>query len=209
MKDDKNECIVLLENGEIIPNAKAKKGSEIKYTGDYGYITSDGFIFKEKTDQGYVFKSYANYRDFNKNNVCYVPELKNEEYTRSKIIDICEGNERLANFVFDVIDWQSPEAFLDELQTSYKEYPEFFDENGKIVQEDNIICKLTMEDYENVLKENFTTKQINYIKRNFTESMVKKILSNKIYIDYKECIKHAINFNLLDKYEKEENDYGI
>lgn len=47
----------------------------------------------------------------------YIPELTSKIYTRKDIIEECFGIEWLANFVFEVIDWQHPSTFLDELES--------------------------------------------------------------------------------------------
>ena len=88
-------------------------------------------IEKGQTDNGLCYKNSMNYKTGK--GVCYVPELDDTLYTKENILDICENNQRLADFVFDSIDWQSPETFLDELQTLSYEFPEFFDNDGNIL----------------------------------------------------------------------------
>ena len=47
--------------------------------------------------------------------VCYIPELSDEKYTRNDIISICKENEAIANEVFNNLDWQCPETEIESL----------------------------------------------------------------------------------------------
>lgn len=94
---------------------------------EIGTLCDNGEIIRGQTDQGIVYKNYNNY--VTGEGVCYVPELSDTLYTRADILSMCNNNERVANFIFDVIDWQSPEAFLNDLLNSADEFPEFFEEN--------------------------------------------------------------------------------
>ena len=89
----------------------------------------EGEIFRGETDQGLVYKNFDNYETGE--GICYVPELSDTTYTKKDILDICEGNERLARFIFDTIDWQSPETFLHDLYNIADEFPEFFEKDEK------------------------------------------------------------------------------
>ena len=89
----------------------------------------DGEIIRGETDQGMVYKNYENYKTGV--GICYVPELSDDSYTKEDILTICDGNERLAWFIFDVIDWQSPETFYNDLYNIADEFPEFFKKDDK------------------------------------------------------------------------------
>ncbi|AIY85375.1 hypothetical protein U729_3219 (plasmid) [Clostridium baratii str. Sullivan] len=62
-------------------------------------------------------KVYKDYNEFNKKSkeVCYIPELSDYKYNYHDFFNIALGNKRLAKELFDVVDWQSPETYLDEL----------------------------------------------------------------------------------------------
>lgn len=85
------------------------------------------------TDQGFVYKNPAAF-NAKSDEICYIPELAFEDleadeegyyslddaryegagYTYQDILEICQDNERIAQSVFDFIDWQSPETAFDE-----------------------------------------------------------------------------------------------
>ena len=63
--------------------------------------------------QGWIFKDwYAFYHELKK--PCYVPELSETVYTREGFLNLCKGQEDIAELVFEAVDWQSPEVYLDE-----------------------------------------------------------------------------------------------
>lgn len=71
-------------------------------------------IEREYFQQGYIVKdeeAYLNYPD----KVCYVPELFDEGYTRQDFLDMCYGQEEMADMLFEMVDWQSPETLQNEL----------------------------------------------------------------------------------------------
>ena len=80
---------------------------ELQEDGEYIYI-------RGQSAQGDVYK---NYDEFNKksNEVCYMPELSDYKYTYFDFLNIAYDNEKLAKELFYVVDWQSPETYLDEL----------------------------------------------------------------------------------------------
>lgn len=88
------------------------------------------------TDQGYVYKDVDAWKSGN--GICYISEYGMEEYenelervpkdeivdyhkdnasigyTRQDFIDMCDGDEALAESVFYEVDWQYPETLLAE-----------------------------------------------------------------------------------------------
>lgn len=92
---------------------------------EIGMLCDNGEIIRGKTNQGMVYKNYDNYKTGQ--GICYVPELFDTKYTRADIISMCNNNERLADFIFNVIDWQCPETFLNDLLNLADEFPEFFE----------------------------------------------------------------------------------
>lgn len=66
-----------------------------------------------KLEQGYIYKNPNAYHN-DKAAVCYVPELSDLLYTGQDFLDICNGQLDIADQVFDSVDWQHPESYLDE-----------------------------------------------------------------------------------------------
>lgn len=77
-----------------------------------GEILDDGDIEKGRTDQGLVYKNPLAFRQ--KNGICYVAELSEYEYTYEDFLNISNGNEDIANIIFETVDWQSPGTLYDE-----------------------------------------------------------------------------------------------
>jgi hypothetical protein len=87
-----------------------------------GVFTSDysgtGFIYKSE-------EKYLNYPD----EICYIPEYGFPEdevccvnegdvdgYTKNRLMELCNGNEKFCDFLFYELDWQCPETFLIEFE---------------------------------------------------------------------------------------------
>lgn len=51
--------------------------------------------------------------------------LSGHGWTREKIVDLCggEGFEKVAENVFDVVDWQEPSTYFDEFELEEEELP--------------------------------------------------------------------------------------
>ncbi len=77
---------------------------------------SDGktMINREWFRQGYIFKDHEAYAN-SLTEPCYVPELSDAVYCKKDFIEMCHGNEEIAEIIFDIVDWQSPETELDQL----------------------------------------------------------------------------------------------
>ncbi|MGL5460149.1 MAG: hypothetical protein ACRDBY_11090 [Cetobacterium sp.] len=88
---------------------------------EIGRILEDGTIEREFYIQGEIYKNYDNF--INGKGTCYVPELYDEEYTREDFLQITNGNERAALFLFEGVDWQSPmtlhEEYIDDDESDY------------------------------------------------------------------------------------------
>lgn len=69
-------------------------------------------IEKSCSGQGVIFKSWDAYE--NGNAPCYVPELSDKVYTRKDFLELCNGQPEIADEVFNAVDWQHPETYLDE-----------------------------------------------------------------------------------------------
>lgn len=89
--------------------------------GSYTPETEDqeAVIDREYYRQGWIFKDEEAFR-LHPKQVCYVPELSDEGYTRQDFLAMCNGQEELAEFLFEMVDWQSPETLKSELLATYE-----------------------------------------------------------------------------------------
>lgn len=92
-----------------------------KYVKVGNYIPADemngkvAVIERDFFQQGYIFKDEEAYLDKESpDKVCYIPELSDSLYTRHDFLEMCNGQEDIADFVFDAVDWQHPETYLEE-----------------------------------------------------------------------------------------------
>ena len=79
-------------------------------------VDKDGNIIelqREFFGQGWVFKDWEAFRN-HPDAPCYVPELTDAVYTRNDLMALCNGQEELAEELFDQLDWQSPSTLMDE-----------------------------------------------------------------------------------------------
>ena len=67
---------------------------------------------KGMSSQGMIFKSGEAFNK--KKGVCYIPELSDEKYTHKDFLRIADGNEKLAQTLFSIVDWQHPETLMEE-----------------------------------------------------------------------------------------------
>ena len=94
---------------------------DVKQTDEYEVIgkcevDENGEIIKLEREyfrQGYIYKNPNAYHN-DKSAVCYVPELSDSLYTGQDFLDMCNGQPEIADHVFDAVDWQHPESYLDE-----------------------------------------------------------------------------------------------
>jgi hypothetical protein len=63
--------------------------------------------------QGWVFKD-ADAFEYRPTAPCYVPELFDIAYSKEDLLALCDNQEDIAKEVFHLLNWQSPEALLDE-----------------------------------------------------------------------------------------------
>ena len=91
-----------------------KIGSYTPETEDQEAVIDRGYY-----RQGWIFKDEEAFR-LHPEQVCYVPELSDEGYTRQVFLAMCNGQEELAEFLFEMVDWQSPETLKSELLATYE-----------------------------------------------------------------------------------------
>lgn len=77
-----------------------------------GEILEDGEIERGKTNQGLVYKNPLAFRQ--KNGICYVAELSDDEYYYDDFLRISNNSEEIAKVIFETVDWQSPGTVYDE-----------------------------------------------------------------------------------------------
>lgn len=63
--------------------------------------------------QGWIFKDEDAFQN-RPDDVCYIPELSDEKYTRNDILKILAGDEEQAKTMFKELDWQHPESLLED-----------------------------------------------------------------------------------------------
>ena len=78
-----------------------------------GTEEKEAVIQRDYYRQGWIFKDEAAFL-FHADQVCYVPELSDEGYTRQDFMDLCNGQEDFAGECFRAVDWQCPETWVDE-----------------------------------------------------------------------------------------------
>ncbi len=84
--------------------------------GEYQPAEEEGvpeIIIREYYGQGMIYKNEETYRN-HPDQVCYIAELSDTKYTRNDFLKLCDGNEAMAQELFDGCNWQHPEALLEE-----------------------------------------------------------------------------------------------
>ncbi len=84
------------------------------------YNEETGEIERGVTSQGCVYKNFDTF--LNGKGVCYIPELSDNKYTRKNFVEIALYNCTLATFIYNEVDWQSPEALFDEMDDEDEYY---------------------------------------------------------------------------------------
>ena len=82
-------------------------------TGSYNPKT--GEIDRGMTAQGFVYKNPNAYNS-KSNEVCYIAELSDDVYTYADFLKIAKGNEKVADYLFETVDWQMPETLMSETE---------------------------------------------------------------------------------------------
>ncbi len=79
-------------------------------------VDGDGKLIEIKREffrQGWVFKDWGAFRD-SMDAPCYVPELDDTAYTKRDFLELCNGQENIAEELFNQLDWQSPSTLFNE-----------------------------------------------------------------------------------------------
>ena len=85
--------------------------------GSIEYREGKPVIHRESTEQGEVYKNEQNYY-FHSEEPCYVPEMSDDIYTGNDFMELAEGNQDIADLLFDMVDWQSPETLMCDLMST-------------------------------------------------------------------------------------------
>lgn len=79
-------------------------------------VNGDGILQEFKRSyyrQGWIFKNPYAFKNEPKK-PCYVSELSNTIYTGEDFLNMCNNQADIAEIVFEAVDWQHPETYLDE-----------------------------------------------------------------------------------------------
>lgn len=79
-------------------------------------VNGDGILQEFKRSyyrQGWIFKNTYAFKNEPKK-PCYVSELSNSIYSREDFLNICNVQADIAEVVFEAVDWQHLETYLDE-----------------------------------------------------------------------------------------------
>lgn len=78
-----------------------------------GEILENGEIVRGATHQGMVYKNSKAFYE-KSDEVCYIPELRDYRYNYQDFLDIAHGSEEVAQSLFNIVDWQSPENQIND-----------------------------------------------------------------------------------------------
>ena len=79
-------------------------------------VDKDGNItelHREFWGQGRIYKDWAAFRE-HPEAPCYVPELDDVAYTGNDFLAMCNGQEEIAEELFDGVDWQNPSTLMTD-----------------------------------------------------------------------------------------------
>ena len=86
-----------------------------------GEILENGEIIRGLSAQGEVYKNSKAFYE-KSNEVCYLSELNDYKYTYEDFLNIAYGSEEVAEFLFDIVDWQSPETLVEDCLSNDEVY---------------------------------------------------------------------------------------
>lgn len=91
-----------------------------KVIGEYNKETKE--VERSYFRQGYIYKNYPVYYKGNPDEACYIPELSDEPYSANDFLYIADNNKELADYLFESVDWQSPETLMTELKENEEKF---------------------------------------------------------------------------------------
>jgi hypothetical protein len=81
-----------------------------------GYFDKEkGEYVKEYSGQGWHYKNFIAFANKSEE-VCYIPELFDTHYIYADFLKIAKNNISLAEYLFETVDWQSPETLFSDLE---------------------------------------------------------------------------------------------
>jgi hypothetical protein len=78
------------------------------------YNETTGEYIKDFSGQGFFYMDYDAFTN-KTDEVCYIPELFDYTYTYADFLKVAKGNEKLAQCLFEMVDWQCPETLFNDL----------------------------------------------------------------------------------------------
>ena len=96
---------------------------------EFNKLNETGHVPVGWIGQGWGYKD--NEFDWNNGNptdIIYIPEHAYDDdpvidaYSKQDFIDLCDGKEKRALYVFEAVDWQYPETFYDECDFDNDQY---------------------------------------------------------------------------------------
>ena len=96
-----------MEKDKIIGSFDTKTNFYTKAYGISNYGQTQGKIYKNPV--AFAAKSKE---------ICYIPELSEKQYSYFDFLEIAKGKQSIANYLFETVDWQSPETLYEELVES-------------------------------------------------------------------------------------------
>ncbi len=83
-------------------------------------VDGDGNIIelqREPFGQGWIYKDWEAFQN-RPEAPCYVPELNDAVYTRNDFVAMCNGQEEIAEELFDGVDWQNPSTLMNDWENA-------------------------------------------------------------------------------------------
>jgi len=119
---DSNAKVEEKLNGKLIT---VSDGSQyvVLEQGVQGAFYKDADAFNKKHGVAYINEYYFDEitHHIEINGETYHANKMPNEYTYDNFLEIAEGDERLAQFLFETVDWQSPETLLLEVEDTWQE----------------------------------------------------------------------------------------
>lgn len=113
------------------------------------------------------FKSDIPFEKADLDEIMYVPEMAYKDlpevtgyvFSKQDLIDECNGNENLAEYVYSSLEWQCPSTYIEELLNNYADIVIDYDKDSIYDGDvhETLWKMLTKEEQEMVLSECHTT----------------------------------------------------
>ena len=86
-------------------------------TGSVSFVngTKEMMIQREFYKEGMIVRD--DHAFYSGEGICYVSEISDEPYTRKDFLDLCNGQEEIAEAIYMGCTWMTPEALLEDLKS--------------------------------------------------------------------------------------------